>query len=114
MKLVGSNVPIVRCLNHGPDLNLFLSLGGKIFEQSGTDWETLFTNDQVRIEQFLPPAIFGDFAPLPGRFTEGITPRDPATLGGVTAVLAAVALLACWLPARRASRVDPMVALRSD
>ena len=44
----------------------------------------------------------------------GITPRDPATLGGVTAVLAAVALLACWLPARRASRVDPMVALRSD
>ncbi len=44
----------------------------------------------------------------------GISPTDPLTLVGISAVLAAVSLLACWLPARRASRVDPMIALRAD
>lgn len=77
MKVVGSNVPIVRCISHGPEPNLFLSVGGNIFEQYGMDWEFLFTNDQVQIEQLLPPAAFSDLAPLPGRFTDGIIPRDP-------------------------------------
>jgi putative ABC transport system permease protein len=41
----------------------------------------------------------------------GLRPRDPATLIGAAVVLAAVGALAGWLPAWRASRVDPMVAL---
>jgi predicted permease len=44
----------------------------------------------------------------------GVTPRDPQTFLAMAAVLAAVALLAGYLPARRASRIDPMVALRAD
>jgi putative ABC transport system permease protein len=44
----------------------------------------------------------------------GITAWDPITFVSIATLIAAVAFLACWLPARRAMRVDPMQALRSE
>ena len=44
----------------------------------------------------------------------GVSPVDPLTYGVVAAGLMAIALLATWIPARRAARVDPMVALRTE
>jgi putative ABC transport system permease protein len=44
----------------------------------------------------------------------GVSPTDPVTFVSVAILLAGVAFFACWIPARRASRVDPMVALRHE
>ncbi len=44
----------------------------------------------------------------------GVAPQDPITMGLVAALMSAVGFLASHLPARRATRVDPMVALRHE
>ena len=45
---------------------------------------------------------------------KGVSPHDPATLGGVALLVALAGLAACYFPARRATRVDPLVALRYE
>lgn len=44
----------------------------------------------------------------------GVSANDPLIYGTITVVLAGAALLACWIPARRAARVDPMITLRAE
>jgi putative ABC transport system permease protein len=43
----------------------------------------------------------------------GIAPNDPVTLVGVAAMMAAIGIAACWIPARRASRIDPAITMRA-
>ena len=59
-------------------------------------------------------AAYALAAPLLRAFLFGVTVADPATLAGATLVLLVTAGLASWLPAQRAARVDPALALRAD
>jgi putative ABC transport system permease protein len=78
---------------------------------------------RMALAQGLKPVVIGSVAGLIatlalGRVLSsllfGVTATDPATYALVVLLLSLAALLACWLPARRATKVDPMVALRCE
>jgi len=82
-----------------------------------------FTRTNTRIREPSPPPPRKEKYGLPAawmtakfssRFLYGIHPHDLATFTLVPVLLAFVALLACWIPARRAARVDPQTALRRE
>ena len=60
--------------------------------------------------------LVGSFAltRLIGTMLFGVKPTDPLTFGAVSVILLGIGVLASWLPARRATRIDPIAALRSD
>jgi len=83
------------------------------------------SGDVIRmvLKQGMWPALAGATLGLGGawamtRLISGllfeVSATDPATFAAVTLLLLAIALLACWIPARRATKVDPMIALRCD
>jgi putative ABC transport system permease protein len=75
------------------------------------------------VRQGIKPVLIGLALGLAGAFTLtrlmrgllfGVSATDPVTFVGITTSLLVVALLACWIPARRATKVDPLVALKHE
>ena len=94
------------------EIGLRMALGAQRYDVLG-----LFLGQGLKLAGLgLVAGIIGSLAAAPvlSSLLVGVAPTDPWTYASVVLLLMVVALLACWLPARRATRVDPMQALRCD
>jgi len=91
-------------------------IGVRMALGAGQSDVSFFILRQGMVVVFSGIAVGGGLAFLLGRalsrFLFGVSPNDPLSVGGAALVLLVVAFVACYLPARSATRVDPLVALR--
>ena len=94
------------------EIGIRLALGAR----SGTVFRQVVGHGMLLAVVGVVIGISGAFALT--RYLEGllyeVRPTDPITFGGVAAILLSVSLIACFLPARRATKVDPIIALRYE
>ena len=83
--------------------------------ESGLDRELGYHFDR-RVSDLMLSGVAAALAAgrLISSFLFGTAPRDPVAISAVVVMLLLVASLACWAPARRASHIDPMAALRNE
>jgi predicted permease len=94
------------------EIGVRMALGAKATEVQSMVVQGGMRLALISIALGLPLALFA--AKLTTSLLYGVKPRDVVTFTLVPLLLIAVSLIACWIPSRRASRVDPMVALRVD
>lgn len=94
------------------EIGIRMALGARMGQVQGMLLEGGMRLAVISIVVGVPLALAA--ARLTGALLYGIKPWDVATFTAVPLLLFAVALAACWMPSRRAARVDPMIALRID
>jgi putative ABC transport system permease protein len=93
-----------------PEIGIRVALGAPAGQVQGIVLREALTLVAAGVSIGLPLSIA--FAQCMGDLLYGIRPWDPGSLLGAAGLMAIVAAAAAWLPARRASRIDPMVVLR--